>query len=225
MGFLGSLVVKDLPDNAGVAGDLAPILGLGRSPAGGNGNPLQYFCLGNSMDRGTWQTIVHGVAKSQTWLGNWAHSDRILPWNLHVSKLIENTWYNQYRILYCILVNSLYNISPWFAAVMTNTIHKGGTESNDSKDVLIASRYKHKYILSISEYVRMRSWVSLYFLEFVLIRCWLWVSVEKAMAPHSSTLAWTIPWMEEPGRLQSMGSHRVGHNWSDLAAAAAKPLQ
>ena len=36
---------------------------------------------------------------------------------------------------------------------------------------------------------------------------------EKAMAPHSSTLAWEIPWMEEPGRLQSMGSLRVGHDW------------
>ena len=36
---------------------------------------------------------------------------------------------------------------------------------------------------------------------------------EKAMAPHSSTLAWKIPWTEEPGRLQSMGSRRVGHNW------------
>ena len=45
---------------------------------------------------------------------------------------------------------------------------------------------------------------------------------ERAMAPHSSTLAWKIPWMEEPGRLQSMGSLRVGHDWSDLAAAAAK---
>ena len=41
------------------------------------------------------------------------------------------------------------------------------------------------------------------------------------MAPHSSTLAWKIPWMEEPGRLPSMGSHRVGHDSSDLAAAAA----
>ena len=39
------------------------------------------------------------------------------------------------------------------------------------------------------------------------------------MAPHSSILAWKIPWMEEPGRLQSMGSQRVGHDWSDLAAA------
>ena len=45
--------------------------------------------------------------------------------------------------------------------------------------------------------------------------------MEKAMAPHSSTLAWKIPWMEEPGRLQSMGSWRVGHDWNDLAAATA----
>ena len=43
---------------------------------------------------------------------------------------------------------------------------------------------------------------------------------EKAMATHSRTLAWSIPWTEEPGGLQSMGSHRVGHDWSDLAAAA-----
>ena len=47
------------------------------------------------------------------------------------------------------------------------------------------------------------------------------VFLEKAIAPHSSTVAWKIPWTEEPGRLQSMGSWRVGHNWTDLAAAAA----
>ena len=40
------------------------------------------------------------------------------------------------------------------------------------------------------------------------------------MATHSSTLAWKIPWTEEPGRLQSMGLLRVGHDWSDLAVAA-----
>ena len=44
---------------------------------------------------------------------------------------------------------------------------------------------------------------------------------EKAMAPHSSTLAWKIPWTEEAGRLQPMGSHRVRQDWSDLVAAAA----
>ena len=45
--------------------------------------------------------------------------------------------------------------------------------------------------------------------------------MEKAIAPHSSVLAWRIPGTAEPGGLPSMGSHRVGHNWSDLAAAAA----
>ena len=43
------------------------------------------------------------------------------------------------------------------------------------------------------------------------------------MAPHSSTLAWKIQWTEEPGGLPSMGSHRVGHDWSELAAAADWP--
>ena len=46
-------------------------------------------------------------------------------------------------------------------------------------------------------------------------------ALEKEMATHSSVLAWRIPGMAEPGGLLSMGSHRVGHNWSDLAAVAA----
>ena len=46
-------------------------------------------------------------------------------------------------------------------------------------------------------------------------------ALEKEMATHSSVLAWRIPGMGEPGELPSMGSHRVGHDWSDLAAAAA----
>ena len=46
-------------------------------------------------------------------------------------------------------------------------------------------------------------------------------ALEKAMATHSSVLAWRIPGTGEPGGLLSMGSHRVGHDWSDLAAAAA----
>ena len=46
-------------------------------------------------------------------------------------------------------------------------------------------------------------------------------ALEEEMATHSSVLAWRIPGTEEPGGLPSMGSHRVGHDWSDLAAAAA----
>ena len=63
MGFLGDLVVKNPPANTGDAG-LIP--GLGRSPGEGNGNPLQYSCLGNPMDKGVWLITVHGVTKSQT---------------------------------------------------------------------------------------------------------------------------------------------------------------
>ena len=48
------------------AGDMGSIPGSGRSPAEGNGNPLQYSCLENSMDRGAWQATVHEAAKHQT---------------------------------------------------------------------------------------------------------------------------------------------------------------
>ena len=57
----------------------------------------------------------------------------------------------------------------------------------------------------------------------------LFFLMEKAMALHSSTLAWRIPWMEEPGRLQSMGSKRVGHDWaislSCIGEGNGNPLQ
>ena len=56
-------MVKNLPANTRVTGDIGLILGLGRSPGGGNGNPLQYSCLGNHMDRGAWWGAVHGVKK------------------------------------------------------------------------------------------------------------------------------------------------------------------
>ena len=52
------------------SGDLGLIPGLGRYPGGGHGNPLQYSCLENPMDRGAWQATVHGVSKSQTRLSN-----------------------------------------------------------------------------------------------------------------------------------------------------------
>ena len=60
-------------DSAGSAGSLGLIPGLGRSPAGGNGYPFQYSCLENSMNRGTWRTIVHEAAKSWTWLSTHKH--------------------------------------------------------------------------------------------------------------------------------------------------------
>ena len=54
------LVVKNSPSNAGNVRDMGLIPGLGRSPGGGHGNPLQYFCLENSMDRGAWRATIMG---------------------------------------------------------------------------------------------------------------------------------------------------------------------
>ena len=104
-------------------GDPGLIPGSGISPGEGNGNPLQYSCLENPMDRGAWQVTVHAVMKSRTRL-----SDFIFTFQFH--------------------------------------------------------------------------------------------ALEKEMATHSSVLAWRIPGTGEPSELPSMGSHRVRHNWSDLAAAA-----
>ena len=63
-----ALVVKNLLANAGDLRDGGLNPGLGRSPEEGHGNPLQYSCLENPMDRGAWQVTVHRVTKSQTWL-------------------------------------------------------------------------------------------------------------------------------------------------------------
>ena len=63
---------KESTCHAGDARDSGLIPGWGRFPAGGHGNPLQYSCLENPMDRGTWWAIVHGVAKRWTWLSYWA---------------------------------------------------------------------------------------------------------------------------------------------------------
>ena len=60
VGFPGGSVVTNLPDNTG---DMNSIPWSGRSPGGGNGNPLQYTCLGNPKDRGAWWAIVQRVAK------------------------------------------------------------------------------------------------------------------------------------------------------------------
>ena len=79
LSFPGDSVVKNPPANAGDTEDNSAIPGLRRSPGRRNGNPLQYSCLENPMDRGVWWAAVHGVAKSQTWLSMHA------PWLYHVS--------------------------------------------------------------------------------------------------------------------------------------------
>ena len=68
--FQVALVVRNLPANEGDIRDTGSIPGSGRSPEGGHGNPLQYYCLGNPMDKGAWWDKTHGVAKTRTQLSD-----------------------------------------------------------------------------------------------------------------------------------------------------------
>ena len=72
------LTGKESTSNAGDAGDMGLISGLGRFPGGRNGNPLQYSCLDNPLDRGTWWATVHGVTTSQTWWSTTRTTTKVL---------------------------------------------------------------------------------------------------------------------------------------------------
>ena len=76
-GFPGGSVVKNPPVNAEDTGDVGLIRGSGRFPGGGNGNQFQYSCWDNPKDRRVWWAAVQGVAKSWTWLSNWAHAEHV----------------------------------------------------------------------------------------------------------------------------------------------------
>jgi len=80
---------SDGEESACNARDLGSVTGSGKSPGEGNGNPFQYFCLGNPMNRGAWQATFHGAVKSQTQLRDWTTS----PWLSHPPPLhLTLTW-------------------------------------------------------------------------------------------------------------------------------------
>ena len=90
-GFPGGSVVKNLPANAGDAGDTCSNLESGRSPRGRNGNPLQYSCLENPIDREAWWVTIHGVTKSWT---KWSRQrEEHWPW-------YERTWVKSRHCLF-----------------------------------------------------------------------------------------------------------------------------
>ena len=91
---------KESTCNAGDAGDICWIPGLGKFPGGGHGNPLKYSCLENPMDRGAWQATVHKVTKSRTplkWLSTNAHMciAELLCCNLKSTQYCKSTIFQQ----------------------------------------------------------------------------------------------------------------------------------
>ena len=111
------------------------------------------------MDREAWHAVIHGIAKSRTWLSDWS----VLIWQ-------SSFWH----LMQCINRYDIRGQKSRRTTFCPSQIHL---------------RENMCYNNKLDKYPEM------------------------AMAPHSSTLAWKIPWMEEPGGLQSMGSLRVGHHW------------
>ena len=96
LGLPGGLVVKNLPASVGDAGDVGSIPGSGRCPGEGNGNPLQYSCLENSMDKRAWRATVHAVTESQTWLSMQAANILII---LNIYFLHWNIWKSERKYM------------------------------------------------------------------------------------------------------------------------------
>ena len=138
------------------------------------------------MDREAWRAAVHGVAKSWTWPSNW--TDWIeLGYNVPLLELCQENS--------LVIANTLFQQHK--RRLYTRTSPEG-QHQNQIDYILCSQRWRNSI-----QSAKTRPGA-----ERKIPEIW-----SGAVAPHSSTAAWKIPWMEEPGRLQSMGSLRVGHDW------------
>ena len=121
MGFPGS---SDSKASAYNVGDPGSIPGPGRSPGEGNGNPLQYSCLENPMDRGAWQATVHGFTKSWTRLSDWATTTMLLEQPSPTVNILGILW--EIFLILCKIVtsSSLPRKQPWFPPGKTDLLEK-----------------------------------------------------------------------------------------------------
>ena len=161
-------------------------------------NPLQYSCLENPMDRGPWLAMAHRVARVEH-LGHtcqkWGKWRRWLWFELSICC--------RHRI--------------WFLTLFKYHPYKGENgEGNGKYSCLENPMDGGAWWAAVHGVAKSRTRLSNFAFTFHFH------ALEKEMATHSSVLAWRIPGMGEPGGLPSMGSHRVGHDWSDLAAEGWK---
>ena len=193
--------------NAGDAGLIS------QSERGGNYNLLKYSALENLVNRGAWWATVRRVEKSQTQrqLSIQAHS-QLEAESRAITIIFGELAYRSY-INIMLPFNCMWKIGSftWHSQKTRSHPYLGfhcalwafSEKDWSSIDVRVCCEGNHVFTLRPA-----KVGVGLV-VHFIFASTW-----EKAMAPHSSTLAWKIPWTEEPGKLQSMGSLRVGHNWA-----------
>ena len=174
-----------------------------RSSDVGNGSSLLYSYLENSMDRRAWWASVHGVAKSRTWLSTWAHINTCILFHYRLYKM----W-----IWFPVLYSKSLFLSVLYIVVC---ICREGNGTPLQYSCLENPMGGGAWWAAVHGVAKSRTRLSDFTFTFHFH------ALKKEMATHSSVLAWRISGTGDPGGLQSMGSHRVGHDWSDLAAAAA----
>ena len=166
----------------------------------GNGTLLQYSCLENPMDRGAWWAAVHGVSKSQTRL-----SDFTFTFYFHAleKEMATHSSVLAWRIPGTGKPGGL----PFLGS------HRVGHDWSD-----LAAAAAVCFSIGASQVALMvknlPANVNAGDVRDKVRSLGLEDALEKEMATHSSILAWKIPWTEELGRLQSMGSQRFGHDWA-----------
>ena len=107
--ILGGTSCKEPACQGRIHRDKGSIPGSGKSPGEGNGNPLEYSCLGNPMHRGAWQATVHGVGKSQTWL-KWLSMHTHFPFMVLITPCNHIPLYN-YFIYFLAALRGLWDLS------------------------------------------------------------------------------------------------------------------
>ena len=124
-----ALAVNNPPANAGDIKDVGSIPGSGRFPGGGHGNPLQYSCLVNPMDRGAWWATVHRVAKSWTWLKRLTmHAYFYVFINMWIWRITNtmmysiNTRLQKLQLIMVLLVSWIRYSSTSFASRLENNV-------------------------------------------------------------------------------------------------------
>ena len=164
----------------------------------GNGNQLQCSCLENPRDGRGWWAAVHGVAKSQTRL-----SDFTFTFHLHALEKEMNP-------LQCSCLENPKDGGVWWAAIYGVSQSQTRLKWLSSSSILWMGFPSGSLVKNLPAMQETReTWVQSLDWEDPL---------EEYLATHSSTLAWEIPWTEEPGELQSKGSQGVWHDWAHTAA-------